>query len=302
MMKTFALCLVTALLISLSQPPAYAADTTAVPAPKPYAVGKATVTVLQDMFGEMALGIFSGAPEEKMKALVPGGKTQAGVMVFLVETGGKKLLVDTGYGLNTPERKSALPELLSRLGLTPESIDLVLLTHMHGDHIGGLLKDGKPAFPKAEIVVAKQELDFWVNPASREKFPKAARTMDAAVAVRDAYGSRVRVFAYGDTVAPGVTGVAAVGHTPGHTMFILESDGARMFFWGDLVHAAALQFALPEACAVYDMDMPRSVKTRIEIMTRAAEEKTPVAGAHLPFPSIGTVEKKDGAFAFNPMK
>lgn len=301
MMKTFALCMVAALSIAVSPVSAPAADGEALPAPKPFMVGKATVTALQDMAGEMDLGIFSGAPEEKMKALVPGGKAPAGVMVFLVETGGKKILIDAGYGADTPERKSGLPELLSGLGLKPESIDLVLLTHMHGDHVGGLLKNGKPAFPNAEILVAKQELDFWVNPASREKFPDGARTMDTAMATRDAYGARMRTFAYGDAVAPGMTGVATVGHTPGHTMFILESDGARMFFWGDLTHAAAIQFALPEACARYDMDMPQSVKTRIEVMTRAAEENTPVAGAHLPFPAVGMVEKKDGAFVFKPM-
>ena len=259
-----------------------------------FTVGKVRVTALQDMPGEMDISIFRGADEAVMKPLLPSGKAPAGVNVFLVQSDSGNMLVDTGYGTNAAERKSALPELLSLYGLSPESVDTVLLTHMHGDHIGGLVSDGKPFFPNAAVLVSKKELDFWTAPQTLADKPGLANNIRMVETMCKVYGDKVKAFGFEETVVPDITALAALGHTPGHTMFLLESEGEKMLFWGDLVHAAALQFAHPEICAIYDMYMPGAIQTRRAVFEKAAQENLRVAGAHLPFPAVGKVSKIEG--------
>ncbi len=253
------------------------------------------MTALQDMPGEMDISIFKGASEEKMKAMAPSGTVPAGVTVFLVQAGEWNMIVDTGYGADSPERKSALPGLLQKLGLTAESINAVLLTHMHGDHIGGLVRNGKAAFPNADVLVGKVELAYWTASTTRRERERNAAMAREAV---KAYGDKLKTFEFGETVTPDIVALAGVGHTPGHTLFMLSSEDAKMLFWGDLVHGAALQFPVPEICATYDMNMEEAVETRRKVFAQAAEEKIPVAGAHLPFPAIGRVAKSGDGYTF----
>ncbi|SBV90388.1 putative Beta-lactamase domain protein [uncultured delta proteobacterium] len=274
----------------------------AAPAPEPVIIGNARVTALQDMPGEMPLTIFRGADLQAMQAMVPSGRAPAGVTVFLVQLSGQNMLVDTGFGANEPERRSALPELLRRVGVGMGDIGTVLLTHMHGDHIGGLVKDGAAVFSKAVIMVSEKELAFWTDPKTVKENPGLDKNVQMVKDVQKAYGDRLKTFAFNDPVAFGLTAIAATGHTPGHTMFLLLSEDSPLLFWGDLVHAAALQFANPDICATYDMNMPEAVATRRDVFAKAARERFPVAGAHLPFPAIGRVTKKDsgGEYEFTP--
>ena len=288
MMKKAALCLSVFVCMLLALPVlGFAASD-----PESFIVGKVRVTALQDMPGEMKLSIFTGVSKEKMEGIAPSGSVPAGVTVFLIQDGGKNLLVDTGYGLDSPERKSALPNLLQRLGLTVDAIDAVLLTHMHGDHIGGLVRDGKPVFPNADVLVGKVELAYWTADKTlqeRERNAKMARD------VVKAYGDKLKTFEFGETIVPGIVALAGIGHTPGHTLLMLSSEDAKILFWGDLVHGAALQFPMPEVCANFDMNKEEAVEIRRKIFASVAAEKIPVAGAHLPFPAIGRVSKsKDG--------
>lgn len=276
-------------------------DAKGAPAMESFVFGTVRVTALQDMPGEMDLSIFQGADESVMKAFAPSGSVPAGIMVFLVQSGGVNVLVDTGYGMNSAERASALPALLERNGLKPESIDFVLLTHLHGDHIGGLVRNGEAFFPKAGIFVGEKELEFWTDPATREAKPTLGGNMDMVAAMQKAYGGKVKTFAFDDTVMPGITALAATGHTPGHTAFLLASGNNKLLFWGDLVHGAALQFPNPDICAKYDMDMPEAVKTRRKLFEQAATEGLPVAGAHLPFPALGKVSNAgNNGYVFHP--
>ena len=154
---------------------------------------------------------------------------------------------------------------------------------------GGLVKDGKRAFPKAKIMVTKPELEFWLDRAEKDSSNANAALVKT---IAGAYGGDIQFFAYGDTVLPGVTALNAAGHTPGHTVFQLEADGKSLLLIGDLIHSAPLQFALPDECARFDMNVPLAVADRKRFLELAAGKNIPVAGVHLPFPGIGMVEKE----------
>jgi glyoxylase-like metal-dependent hydrolase (beta-lactamase superfamily II) len=170
-------------------------------------------------------------------------------------------------------------------------VTLVLITHMHGDHIGGLLRDGQRAFPSARILSSRAERDFWIDLDSAARFPNRGGGFDMARRVFKAYSGSEETFEFGAVVAPGIRALDARGHTPGHTAFLLECGGESLLFWGDLAHAAALQFPRPDINASYDMDPAASAAARARFMEKAAAEKLTVAGSHLPFPGVGTVEK-----------
>ena len=293
-------CLLTCcLLLSLLLPGrALAAEAPAV-APKKIQVGAVTVTALLDRSHEMDISLFSGpATPQERKSFIPSGKAPASVNAFLIQAGGKNILVDSGFGTILPGA-SQLERCLSDIGLTPENIDCVLLTHMHTDHIGGLLKHKKRAFPKAKILVSKPELDYWTNLAEKD----AANANAALVKILLAeYGQDVRPpFALGAAVLPGVTSIGAAGHTPGHSVFLVDSEGKSLLIIGDLIHAAVLQFPLPDECASYDMDAPAAVKVRKAVLTMAADKGIPVAGMHMPFPAMGQVKVEGKGFVFTPL-
>ena len=266
-----------------------------------FSVGDAKVVPLQDFPSEMKAEIFHGASQELIASLAPEGKSPSSITAFLIQLNGKNILIDTGLGSSTAPRMSRLSDALKKMAIKPSAIDAILITHFHGDHIGGLAKEGSAHFPKAVIYVSRPEYDFWLGDKNQAVPASRKPSVDLARKTLDLYKGRIKFVVPGEQVFSGITAKEAFGHTPGHTGFLLEAKGEKLFFWGDIVHAAALQFAHPEIFSNYDMNAEQTVATRIGVMTWAASEKIPVAGTHLPYPSIGRVEASAvGSFAYLP--
>ena len=261
-----------------------------------YKVGRAIVYPINDMDIAMPLKLFSGGNSKELATKLSTDSMPAGMRAFLVKTEGKTILIDAGIG---QAGKSQLMENLKKIGITPEQIDSILLTHMHFDHVGGLIWNDQPAFPKAEILVSAQEKDFWFSDEAMKSNPEKKDNFELARKAINLYGDNARIFVYGDEVAPGLTAMDASGHTPGHTAFMLDSAGSSMLFWGDTMHGAALQFADPRICPDFDMDKEKAVQNRLNMLHLATEKNIPVAGHHLPDPGIVLIKPGQDGDAFN---
>ena len=218
----------------------------------------------------MPLSLFPDATKAQIDSLSLQAGVPASVSTFLVEKDGKRILFDAGMG--APDSK--LPEGLKALNINPSEIDYLYITHFHGDHIGGMMKDGVPVFPNAQVYVSKVEYDAWMKmPADKKS--QVENTMKA-------YKDCLHLFAFGDTLPCDVVAMEAAGHTPGHTVF----RTGNLLVIGDLMHGAALQLKYPEICATYDMDKSGAVKSRKHYVQYARENGLVIAGMHLPVPAF----------------
>lgn len=223
---------------------------------------------------------------------------------FLINTGKQLVLVDAGGGDSFDLHEGRLRENLAAAGYKPEQIDIVVFTHLHGDHIGGLLRDGRIAFPNATIRLDKREADYWLTPANEAAAPDGAkggfRTARAAFAPYLASG-QVKPFDGATEIAPGIHAVPAYGHTPGHTFYRVESEGQTLVVWGDVVHAEPVQFLDPAVTIAFDSDEPLARKVRQAAFADAVKQGYWVAGDHLPFPGTGHLRASGKAYVFVPI-
>src|ERR1700734_1583944 len=211
---------------------------------------------------------------------------------FLVNTGKQLILVDAGAG--TWWGGGALGRLAGSLrsaGYTPEEVDLVLVTHLHSDHVGGLTtQDGKRVFPNADVYVAKAESDFWLSPEIAAKAPKDAQPFfQSAQAIAAPYikAGKWHTFSGSDRIVDGMQLVPLHGHTPGHTGYVFSSQGKQILFWGDTIHGQRVQLQHPEVTVVFDIDPTAALATRKQVLSRLASEEVVIAGPHMLFPGLG---------------
>lgn len=293
-----------------AQPPAQKADQ--VGGWHRFKLGGFEVTALYDGYIDLPqkvlLNISAKSTEELLRRMfVDYGKgIQTAVNAYLVHTGNRLVLVDAGTAKTFGPTLGFIPDNIRAAGYDPAQVDAVLLTHLHPDHAAGLLNaDGKPVFPNAEVWVAKAEADFWLDEAVAAKMPEANRPFFKMA--RDAvapYKAAGKFHAFSGQVGlpAGIAAVDTNGHTPGHTSYLLTSQGQSLLVLGDLVHNHAVQFAHPEVAFEYDSDKAQAVKTRKRVFSDAAKQKLWVAGAHLPFPGIGHVRAEGKAFAWVPLE
>ena len=236
----------------------------------------AKVTWIQDNAGEklMPRDLFSDASDSLYASLNMPAGIPASVSTFLVQIDGKYILFDAGLGAWGGQ----LLNRLAALGVNPDSIGLVYLTHFHADHIAGLVKPGdagktEKVFKNAAVYAGKVEYDAWMNDIPKNDLQKDVMAL---------YKDSLHLFAFGDTLPYGVLAMDAVGHTPGHTAFQL----ANLLVVGDLMHGYALQKDHPEISSNYDMAKAKSAESRKRLMQYARDNKLLMAGMHLPPPAF----------------
>jgi glyoxylase-like metal-dependent hydrolase (beta-lactamase superfamily II) len=225
---------------------------------------------------------------------------------FLVNTGKQLILVDAGAG--TWWGEGALGRLAGNLrsaGYTPEQVDIVLLTHLHSDHFGGLTtQDGKRVFPNADVYVAKAESDFWLSPEIAAKAPKDAQPFfQSAQAIAAPYikAGKWHAFSGSEPIVEGMQLIPLPGHTPGHTGYEFSSKGQKILFLGDIVHALRVQLQHPEVTVIFDTDQTVAAATRNQWLPRLASEDVLIAGPHMNFPALGRLRKEGSGYGWAPV-
>ncbi|EKE82980.1 MBL fold metallo-hydrolase [Idiomarina xiamenensis] len=223
---------------------------------------------------------------------------------FLVNDGKQLVLIDTGAGDLFGDSVGRLQQNLQAAGYSTDAVDVILLTHLHSDHVGGLLKGDKPRFSHASVYARDDEVNYWL---SDERLAQAndeqRRSLEKVRQLLAPYQAQGRLVAFsaGDTLAAGIHAVATPGHTPGHTSYRLQRDGQRLWIWGDIVHAAAIQFADPSVTIAFDSDAEQARQQRQQLFAELAKHGDWIAGAHLSFPGIGHIQALgDGHYRWLP--
>lgn len=216
------------------------------------------------------LNLFGNLPAALVDSLGIANGIPASMSAILMQKDSATVLFDAGLGM----QGSLLMQSLQSLGVKPEDIKLIYLTHLHPDHIGGLMADGKKVFPNAKVYVVKDELDAWLNmPAEKNGMQLAFSKM---------YADNLVTVNFNDVLPAGVTALDGRGHTPGHTVF----QAGKFLVVGDLMHGMKLQMAHPEYCAFFDMDSTEAVKSRVKYINYARENGLTMVGMHLPEPGF----------------
>ncbi len=224
---------------------------------------------------------------------------------YLVNTGSKLVLIDAGAaGLFGPTLGRMLKNLEAS-GYKAEQVDEIYITHLHADHVAGITTaDGKMAFPNATVRLDAKESGFWLDQANADKAPKEMQdAFKGAMLSMKPYveAGRVKTFDGDTELVPGIRAVAARGHTPGHTIYAVESQGAKMVVWGDLMHVAAVQFPDPTVTVQFDSDSKAAMPSRKKAYADAAKKGYFAAVAHVSFPGIGQLRPDGKGYRWLPV-
>jgi glyoxylase-like metal-dependent hydrolase (beta-lactamase superfamily II) len=236
-------------------------------------------------------------------AYMPKGSIIAPFNPIVVNTGAKLVLIDTGYGPGLGPTVGLLPATLAAAGIDPKAIDIVLISHMHGDHILGLkTPDGALAFPNAEIKVPAVDWTYWMSDENMSRAPEGFQKASFGFnrKIFSNLADKVTRYDWGKEVAPGITAVESAGHTPGHTSFVIASGTGRLFFQGDVSNVPDLFLRNPDWQVMFDSEPEKAVATRRRIYDMASTEKILVSGYHFPFPGLGYIEKAGTGYRLVP--
>jgi glyoxylase-like metal-dependent hydrolase (beta-lactamase superfamily II) len=256
-----------------------------------FKVGQLEMFMLVESERDGNTAILPGVDEAVLKQYIPAQGFKHSANAFLIKAPGQYILIDSGTGAG-----GIIVEKIKSLGIEPEKINTVLITHLHGDHFGGLVKDGKAVYPNAKIYLSAKELEYFT----------VTNINQGAVNALAPYKSKIVTFEpnalsdrSGKALLPGIFPIAAYGHTPGHTIYLLESGSDKFLVIGDLLHIALIQFHIPSVSASYDMDGQAAALTRTQVFTYAAANKIPIGGMHIVYPGVGTLEAYNQGRSFN---
>jgi len=230
---------------------------------------------------------------------LPAGRMEIAFTPVLVNTGSALVLFDSG---NPPGRREAgaarLVEALAAAGYTPEQVDVLAITHFHPDHIGGLMTDGAATYPNARYVTGETEYDFWSRDEQLSGPTEGVATLTRANVVPLA--EKITFLKDEGEVVPGIRGLTAFGHTPGHMAFHIESEGRRLLLWADTANHYVMSVQRPDWHVRFDMDKEAAAATRRRLFDMAAAERLPVTGYHMPFPAVGYIDSSGGGYRWVP--
>jgi glyoxylase-like metal-dependent hydrolase (beta-lactamase superfamily II) len=277
-----------------------------------FKIGDFQATVISDGYGPIPVGpiLAMNASEPELAPVLNANFMQPVIQItnnpLVVDTAAERILVDTGFGENIGPSFGSFPRLeanLRRAGMTPESIDLVVISHGHLDHIGGLVTNsGALAFPNAQFVFVNTEWNYWTGSRYQsevdsspmpEPFKKATIT---AAENLPPVADRSRFVKQGGEIAPGVHYVAAPGHSPSHAAILFTSGKEQFMHMGDIAHNPVTSLQHPDWTPVFDYEPAQAIKSRKAILDRVATDRLTVMGFHFPFPAIGHVVRHNTAY------
>ena len=271
-----------------------------------FTLGEAEVTTILD--GTLPMGIRPPFLLDKddgqiaaiaTAANLPTDRLENNFIPTLVNTGSELVLFDTGCGHFRRDKGAGfLLERLADAGYAAGDIDVVALTHVHPDHIGGILENGELAFPNARLMIGRREFDEW---RSGENIPpQRAENREMFMNVIAPLADRFVFLEDGDRVASGVTAEAAFGHSIGQMMFRVESAGKQVLIWGDIANHFVFSVGHPDSPVGFDDDKEAAIATRRRVLDMCASDGLLVAGHHMPYPSVGYVERSGNAYRWTP--
>ncbi|HQS33155.1 MAG: MBL fold metallo-hydrolase [Polaromonas sp. 24-62-144] len=246
-------------------------------------------------------------PAKTRKALARSFESaplETSVNGYLINTGSKLVLIDTGAAKLFGPTLGNLAANLKAAGYQPEQVDEIYITHMHPDHVGGLMDGEKMAFPNATVRADKHDADFWLSQANLDKAPADSKGFfQGAMASLNPYvkAGKFSPFDGATDLVPGVKAMATHGHTPGHSTYVVESKGQKLVLWGDLVHVAAVQFDDPSVTIQFDADTKQAAAARKRAYADAAKGGYLVAASHIAFPGVGHVRASGKVFTWVPV-
>lgn len=222
---------------------------------------------------------------------------------YLINTGDKLVLIDTGAGSLFGPTLGNLVDNLKASGYEPGQVDEIYITHMHPDHVGGLIADGEIVFPNATIRANQDDADYWLSEEKLKAADEGAKGFfKGAMASLNPYvaAGQFKAFDGNQQIMPGISTIEAEGHTPGHTMYKVESSGDILMLWGDLIHVAAIQFPEPDVAIQFDTDSEKAVMDRADEFKQAADAGYLIGSAHLSFPGLGHLSEASQGYEFIP--
>lgn len=273
-----------------------------------FMVGQVEVTALSD--GTVALPVDqllhapAGRVAEGLKQHFQTAPLETSVNAWLLNTGSRLVLVDAGAGGLFGPTLGQLVAQIRAAGYQPEQVDDILITHMHPDHVGGLAANGQRVFPQATVHVDKADADFWLSAERAQAAPDAMKGFFQGAQVSLSpyvQAGRLQPFERDGEVVPGIRAVAARGHTAGHAIYRVESQGQRLALIGDLIHVASVQLASPDVTIAFDGDEPQAAATRARVFGELARDGSLVAATHFSFPGVGRLRQAGKGWQWVPL-
>ena len=258
-----------------------------------FKVGQFEIFTLVEAEREGNTAILADVDEEMLNRYIHETRFMHTTNAFLIKTPELNILIDTGTGAG-----GVIVEKIQQIGIAPTDINIILLTHLHFDHFGGLQRDGIANFPNAKIYLSEYEFEYFT----------VRNINQTVIDVLGLYLDNIETFIPSELemehipLFTGIIPIANYGHTPGHTVFLIESNNDMLIIAGDFLHLALIQFPNPDISAIFDVDQQAAAFSRNQIINYAARNKIPIGGMHIVYPGIGTVEAEGRGYKFTPLQ